>query len=75
MAASLSAEEKKAKLEEALAKARAKKAGISVEEEKQKERARRDGGKTITASKREFEDQQRQVRTTRAFSIMRCPLL
>lgn len=56
----LTAEEKKAKLDDALAKARAKKAGTSVEEEKQKERTRREGGKNIVASKREFEDQQRQ---------------
>ena len=58
----LTAEEKKAKLEDALAKARAKKAGTSVEEEKQKEKARREGGKNLVASKREFEDQQRQAR-------------
>uniref|UniRef100_A0A7S3AWU9 UBA domain-containing protein n=2 Tax=Haptolina ericina TaxID=156174 RepID=A0A7S3AWU9_9EUKA len=56
----LTAEEKKAKLDDALAKARAKKAGTTVEEEKQKERARREGGKSLTASKRELDDQQRQ---------------
>ena len=40
----LTDEEKKAKMAEALTKARAKKAGITVEEEKEKERLRREGG-------------------------------
>ena len=56
----LSAEEKKQKLDELLAKARAKKMGTSVEEEKQKEKARRDDGKKTVQSKRELEEQQRK---------------
>ena len=56
----LSAEEKKAKLDEMLAKARAKKAGLSVEEQKQKERERREGGQAIVKSKRELEEAQRK---------------
>ena len=56
----LSAEEKKAKLDEMLAKARAKKAGTSVEEEKAKEKERREGGAAIVKSKRELEDAQRK---------------
>ena len=56
----LSAEEKKAKLDDMLAKARAKKAGISVEEEKAKEKARREEGKLTVHSKRELEEQQRK---------------
>jgi len=56
----LTAEEKKAKLDEALAKARAKKAGVSVEEQKQSERARREGGQAAVQSKRELEDAQRK---------------
>ena len=56
----LSAEEKKAKLEEMLAKARAKKAGISVEEQKQLERQRREGGQALVKSKRELEEAQRK---------------
>jgi len=52
--------EKKAKLDEALAKARAKKAGTSVEEYKQMERARREDGKQLLAARREQEDQQRK---------------
>jgi hypothetical protein len=52
--------EKKAKLDDALAKARAKKMGTTVEEEKQKEKARRDGGKGLVAAKRDFDDAQKQ---------------
>ena len=52
----MSAEEKKAKLDEMLAKARAKKNSTTVEEEKEKERARREGGKATVQSKRELED-------------------
>ena len=58
--AGLTAEEKKAKLDDLLAKARAKKAGTTVEEEKQKEFARRAGGKEMVKSKRELEEQQRK---------------
>jgi len=60
MGSGLTAEEKKAKLDEMLAKARAKKLGTSVEEEKQKERARRDDGKKTVQSKRDLEDEQRK---------------
>ena len=56
----LSAEEKKAKLDELLAKARAKKEGTTVEEEKQKERARREGGKEMVKSRAELEEAQRK---------------
>lgn len=56
----LTAEEKKAKLDEMLAKARAKKAGTSVEEEKQKEYKRREEGQKAVQSKRELEDAQRK---------------
>jgi len=56
----LSAEEKKAKLDEALAKARAKKNSTTVEEEKEKEYARRAGGKEMVKSKRELEEAQRK---------------
>jgi len=56
----LTAEEKKAKLDDALAKARAKKAGVSVEEQKQAERARREGGQANVQSKRDLEDAQRK---------------
>jgi len=56
----LTAEEKKAKANELLAKARAKKHGTTVEEEKQKEKARRAGGKDTVSAKRDFEDSQKQ---------------
>jgi len=56
----LTAEEKKAKADELLARARAKKAGITVEEEKEKERARRVGGQETVKSKRELEEAQRK---------------
>ena len=52
----LTAEEKKAKLDEALAKARAKKNSTTIEEEKEKEYARRAGGKEMVKSKRELEE-------------------
>jgi len=52
--------EKKAKLEDALAKARARKAGIDVESQKEIERARRVGGKEMTLSLREQQEQQRK---------------
>jgi len=56
----LTPEEKKAKLEEALAKARAKKAGMSAEDMKAAEMARREDGHKSLKSKREQEDQQRK---------------
>lgn len=56
----LSAEEKKTRLEEALAKARAKKAGIDVESQKAIEKARRESGKELTLSFRDQQDQQRK---------------
>lgn len=56
----LTAEEKKAKLDDMLAKARAKKSGTSVEEEKQKEYKRREEGQKSVQSKRELEDAQRK---------------
>jgi len=52
--------EKKAKLDEALAKARARKAGIDVQTQKEIERARRQGGKEIVLSLREQQEQQRK---------------
>jgi hypothetical protein len=52
--------EKKAKLEDALAKARAKKAGIDVETQKEIERARRQGGKEMVLTLREQQEQQRK---------------
>lgn len=52
--------EKKAKLEEALAKARARKAGIDVESQKEIERARRQGGKEMVLTLREQQEQQRK---------------
>ncbi|EOD30041.1 hypothetical protein EMIHUDRAFT_415365 [Emiliania huxleyi CCMP1516] len=54
----LTPEEKKAKLDEALAKARAKKAGIDVESQKEIERVRREGGKELTKSLRDQQEQQ-----------------
>jgi hypothetical protein len=52
--------EKKAKMAEALTKARAKKAGTTVEEEKEKERLRVANGKGMTAAKRDLDDAQKQ---------------
>ena len=52
--------EKKAKLDAALAKARAKKAGMSAEDAKAAEKARIEGGKQTVAQNRAREDQQRK---------------
>ena len=52
--------EKKAKMAEALTKARAKKAGTTIEEEKEKERLRIASGKGMTAAKRDLDDAQKQ---------------
>lgn len=60
MGSNLTPEEKKAKLDEMLAKARAKKLGTTVEEEKAKEKERRSAGKQMVQSKRELEEQQRK---------------
>ena len=57
--AGLTAEEKKAKLDDLLAKARAKKAGTTVRRRSKGVRAAR-GGKEMVKSKRELEEQQRK---------------